>query len=1232
MKRRAGTPPGRAPSPTKQAKAAAKSKGKAAAAAAPEVSPKKKAKKTTHEEPDKKIPKAAAKKKTEEEEERTQQKSAGERTRRAADRARKAEETEAERIRKAAEEKMEMEERARMAAEEKAERARKAAEEDAERRERTMMAAEESEIRRQAMIAAARIESGRVLATAHQQDVLAAQEAACLARVKEAGRKEAEVAALEMRQAEDNVSAAITAAEEAANNARELKEASEAAHQAALKAAAASALASKKADDLREQVQVKQLDASSAKTVADEKAEKAAANEQAEEDAARSKKNVDAQMADTLKGFCKTFELSAQFTDKAELMEAIQGFLDKAQALEEEQQRRREEQQQEAERRRAAAEAEAKKRKAAEAAEAQAETSKVAKCAQADSCPGCGTAYAEGALFCMFCGQKRIQARIEEHVQAVAEACVEADGATPDVPLSRDVSEVPEEPPAKVLQEASVAEASPDEPMKQVVSEDPENIPAKVAEEAAAAVSEAPEKVPAKVAQEASKGSPRRRSLIDALRQRGTLLNVVGITSPQSAVKEKSLEVESKSEEAAVEENASTTPAAVAERKEAPAEESSVNEQVPEETKPMAVDDAEETLEQAQQKNAANGANWQAIQAALEAAEAEASNEPTREPAEASAKDEQETEQPHDATELATADKQGRPVLCMVNGKWETETVFSPIRAGQQDVVSILADNEPAAEAAGAAKETPDEPMPQTVKEASDEPFAKKDEAKSTMLTPTPARAEAPLPEATEKTQAEVSEFAATATERQKELRQNIVEKKAALAAKKPEMQAAREVHEADTARIAAAEEAARPIEKQTKAELTTAIAEEKACKEEVAQVQQVFDNYKELRDNPGGKIQTRANALKKELKNLSVAKETADALPAILGKVKKKFTAKDKKALAAIDETLDQQSKAREVLKTKAIAKVKRCEEALANYAQDSKDRELELARSKATEEAKAQEIKAFEEAVVAAERELDNHEQLMTSKGLLRFSSAPQSCMVCCDDFEADETVMLGCSHGWYCKACMARFVEARLDSGIAGDVPCLSCSTSIPESDLVSLLPVKTILRLHARSIEQRAVASGALPRACPTPNCPMRQAVDENDPASARQKCLFCDKESCWLCGTQPYHEGYTCEEYREKTQAQRSEEEESIRQWMAATGTKQCPTCGMATSKENLEKQNEQRAECHKMMCRNCGTKFCFKCLTLLTDGYTCGCTRDAHGFIDPHTGKLVKHMKRARAS
>jgi hypothetical protein len=105
---------------------------------------------------------------------------------------------------------------------------------------------------------------------------------------------------------------------------------------------------------------------------------------------------------------------------------------------------------------------------------------------------------------------------------------------------------------------------------------------------------------------------------------------------------------------------------------------------------------------------------------------------------------------------------------------------------------------------------------------------------------------------------------------------------------------------------------------------------------------------------------------------------------------------------------------------------------------------------------------------------------------------------------------------------------------------------------------------------------------------------------------------------------------TCQQHRAR-QAKKcgkaaSKAEAALEKWMLKTGTQQCPQCKMAISKENLQSQTTQYKECHKMMCRNCNTRFCFKCLRILTDNVSCGCSIDAHGFVDPRTGKRIAHF------
>jgi hypothetical protein len=108
---------------------------------------------------------------------------------------------------------------------------------------------------------------------------------------------------------------------------------------------------------------------------------------------------------------------------------------------------------------------------------------------------------------------------------------------------------------------------------------------------------------------------------------------------------------------------------------------------------------------------------------------------------------------------------------------------------------------------------------------------------------------------------------------------------------------------------------------------------------------------------------------------------------------------------------------------------------------------------------------------------------------------------------------------------------------------------------------------------------------------------------------------------------------TCEEYaaRQKEKGRKRDTgEESLQKWIEAVGAKRCPSCSVVVTKQNLHNQSKQYSECHKMLCRNCNTRFCFKCLAVLTDTYTCGCSSNLHGFVDPVTGVRLEHLKKKR--
>merc|ERR1719247_3137099 len=87
-------------------------------------------------------------------------------------------------------------------------------------------------------------------------------------------------------------------------------------------------------------------------------------------------------------------------------------------------------------------------------------------------------------------------------------------------------------------------------------------------------------------------------------------------------------------------------------------------------------------------------------------------------------------------------------------------------------------------------------------------------------------------------------------------------------------------------------------------------------------------------------------------------------------------------------------------------------------------------------------------------------------------KLNSDTETCAICCCDADANTAVSLACGHGWYCKDCLQRHAEARLDVGDI-HVPCPECRAAVPEGDLRRIMPGDVVDRFLARSLE-RAVS--------------------------------------------------------------------------------------------------------------------------------------------------------------
>ena len=236
-----------------------------------------------------------------------------------------------------------------------------------------------------------------------------------------------------------------------------------------------------------------------------------------------------------------------------------------------------------------------------------------------------------------------------------------------------------------------------------------------------------------------------------------------------------------------------------------------------------------------------------------------------------------------------------------------------------------------------------------------------------------------------------------------------------------------------------------------------------------------------------------------------------------------------------------------------------------------------------------------------------------------MLPDTAAFVECQIC-NEFTASK-VRQPCGHGPYCSSCVMQYAEVKLAAGLFRfNCPDPGCDEPMHDYILKSVykVPESFLDKLHNRSVAAAAGTSSDL-FACPSPDCPMVVAF-ENCGSPCRYKCPLCNRDSCFVCG-QPWHghNAMTCVA---------SALDPSLVEWMHQTGSKQCPRCKTIVTKQNLEAQGGESDECHKMQCRCCGARFCFKCLTLLMgQNKPCACSDPKHGFADFDTGDYIEHKQ-----
>ncbi|CAE8633152.1 unnamed protein product [Polarella glacialis] len=173
---------------------------------------------------------------------------------------------------------------------------------------------------------------------------------------------------------------------------------------------------------------------------------------------------------------------------------------------------------------------------------------------------------------------------------------------------------------------------------------------------------------------------------------------------------------------------------------------------------------------------------------------------------------------------------------------------------------------------------------------------------------------------------------------------------------------------------------------------------------------------------------------------------------------------------------------------------------------------------------------------------------------------------CTVCADPLE--DHAPLPCCPQQVCRSCACRWAAEQESAGLAVDeMTCPVCSRLLqPE------LPAGHTSEVL---IASKLLSKAALSRACERAE-DRRKTRENRPPANCSVSTALLEK-----------------------------------------LGAKSCPGCG-----EGLQKESET---CHKMICRSCRARFCFRCLARL-EYFNCGCTGAEHRFVDPENGRILAHQ------